>query len=141
MALVSAAMDDLWATGTADAKFALTTSGNSFSDLLANSEGELQFTLRNGTLNHVELPDAAKPFPVHLFAGTLKMRNANWKLSAGKLESHDGIYQLSGTASPGSGLNLLLTRGDEQSWNVTGTLLKPSVARASRTEARTVVKP
>jgi hypothetical protein len=141
MPLVSAAMDDVWATGTADAKFALTTSGNSFSDLPTNSEGELQFTLRNGTLNHVELPDAAKPFPVHLFAGTLKMRNATWKLSAGKLESRDGIYQLSGTASPGSGLNLLLTRGDEQSWNVTGTLLKPSVTRASHTEARTVVKP
>src|SRR4030081_3615792 len=135
------AMEDAWATGTADAKFALTTSGNSFSDLLTNSEGELQFTLRNGTLSHIELPDAAKPFPVHLFSGTLKMRNANWNLSAGKLESRDGIYQLSGTASPGSGLNLLLTRGNDQSWNVTGTLLKPIVASASRTEARTVVKP
>ena len=141
MSLVSAAMDDVWATGIADAKFALTTAGKTFSDLLTNSEGELQFTFRNGTLNHMELPDAAKPFPVHLFTGDVRIKNASWKLTAGKLESRDGIYQMSGTASPGSGLNLLLTRGDDQSWNVTGTLLKPSVARAGRTEARTLVKP
>ncbi len=141
MAQVSAAMNDAWATGTADGKFDLTTSGGNFSDLLAHAEGELQFTLRNGALAHLELPDAAKPFPVHLFAGNLKMKNGTWKLSAGKLESHDGIYQVSGTASPGSGLNLVLTRGDEQSWNITGTLLKPSVTHANRTEARTAIKP
>lgn len=141
MARVSAAMHDEWATGTADGKFTLTTSGNAFSELLAHSEGELQFALRNGTLNHVELPDAARPLPVHLLAGNLKLKNGTWKLTAGKLESHDGIYQMSGAASSASGLDILLTRGDEQSWNVTGTLVKPIVARASRTEARTVVKP
>lgn len=141
MAQLGAAMNDAWATGTAEGKFDLTTSGDNFADLLAHTGGELQFTLRNGTLAHVELPDATKPFPVHLFAGNLKMKNGTWKLSAGKLESHDGIYQVSGTASSGSGLNFLLTRGDEQAWNVTGTLLKPHVARANRTEARTVIKP
>jgi autotransporter translocation and assembly factor TamB len=141
MAQVGAAMNDAWATGTVDGKFSFTTSGDNFSDLLAHSDGEWQFTLRNGILTHVELPDAARPFPVHLFSGTLKVKAGTWKLSAGKLESHDGRYQVSGTASQSGGLNILMTRGDEQSWNVTGTLLKPIVARASRTEARTLVKP
>jgi len=144
MAHVSAVMNDSWATGTADGKFTLTTSGAKFSDLMAHAEGELQFALRNGSFAQIDLPDASKPFPVHLFAGNLKVKDGTWKLSAGKLESHDGIYQISGTASAGSGLNLLLTRGDEQSWNVRGTLLKPNVERANRTtrtEARTVVKP
>jgi hypothetical protein len=141
MALMSAAMNDVWATGTADGELDLTTSGVTFSDLLAHAEGELQFTMRNGTLPRIELPDAAKPFPVHLFAANVKIKNGTWKLSTGKLESHDGIYQVSGTASPVSGLNLILTRGDEQSWNITGTLLKPNMAHATRTEARTVIKP
>jgi hypothetical protein len=141
MAQMSAAMNDAWATGTADGEFDLTTSGVNFLDLLAHAEGALQFTVRNGTLPRLEFPDAAKPFPVHLFAANVKIKNGIWKLSTGKLESHDGIYQISGTASPGNGLNLILTRGDEQSWNITGTLLKPNVAHATRTEARTVVKP
>jgi hypothetical protein len=141
MAQMSAAMNDAWATGTADGEFDLTTSGVNFPDLLAHAEGELQFTMRNGTLARLELPDAAKPFPVHLFAANVKIKNGTWKLNTGKLESHDGIYQVSGAASPVSGLNLILTRSDEQSWNITGTLLKPNVAHATRTEARTVVKP
>jgi AsmA protein len=141
MALMSAAMNDVWATGIADSEFDLTTSGVNFSDTLAHAEGALQLTVRNGTLARLELPDAAKPFPVHLFAANVKIKNGTWKLNTGKLESHDGIYQVSGAASPVSGLNLILTRGDEQSWNITGTLLKPNVAHATRTEARTVVKP
>ena len=128
LALVGAAMKDAWATGIADGKFAITTFGDKFADLLTHSDGELQFTLRNGTLTQVELPDAAKPFPVHLFTGNLKVKNGTWNLNAGKLESHDGRYQVSGTATPGR-LNFVMTRGDEQSWNITGTLLKPSVAR------------
>jgi len=141
MAQMSTAMDDAWATGTADGEFDLKTSGVNFSDMLAHAEGALQFTVRNGTLPRLEFPDAAKPFPVHLFAANVKIKNGIWKLSTGKLESHDGIYQVSGVASTVSGLNLILTRGDEHSWNITGTLLKPNVAHATRTEARTVVKP
>ena len=122
-------MKDAWATGIADGKFDATTSGDNFADLLTHLDGELQFALRNGTLTNLELPDAAVPFPLHLFTGNLKINSGTWNLSAGKLESHDGRYQVSGTAAPGSGLNLLLKRGDAQSWNVTGTLLKPSVTR------------
>lgn len=129
LAQVSAAMKDAWATGIADGKFDATTSGDNFADLLTHLDGELQFALRNGTLTNLELPDAAVPFPLHLFTGNLKINSGTWNLSAGKLESHDGRYQVSGTAAPGSGLNLLLKRGDAQSWNVTGTLLKPSVTR------------
>jgi hypothetical protein len=139
LAEVNTAMNNAWATGTADAKFDLTGSGSNFADLLAHANGELQWTLRNGTLTRLDLPDAGKPFPVHLLAAILTVKNGVWKLITGKLESHDGIYRLSGTISPGSALNLVLTRGDEQSWNITGTLLKPQATHANRTEAR--IKP
>ena len=141
MAQVSTAMNDPWATGTADGKFNLTTFGATFADLLARSEGELQLTLRSGALAHVDIPDVARPFPVHLLTVNMKMKAGAWNLSAGKMESHDGRYQFSGTASSSKGLNILLTRGGDQSWNITGSLFKPKVAHAARTEARTVVKP
>jgi hypothetical protein len=64
-----------------------------------------------------------------------------WVLQAGKLDSRDGIYQVRGTASPGTGLDLVLTRGDDVAWNVTGTLANTHVSPAIRTEARTVLKP
>jgi len=48
------------------------------------------------------------------------------------LESHDGIYQVRGGVSPTSGFDFVLTRGDEKSWNLAGTLAKPHVV--SRTE-------
>jgi hypothetical protein len=73
---------------------------------------------------------------VHRFAGELRLTKGAWELSGGSLESHDGIYQVSGTASRLSGIDFVLTRGDEQSWTVTGTLAKPRVVPASRTEAK-----
>jgi len=140
LAQVGVAMNDPWVTGTADARFDLASTGATFADLLAHADGQLKFAMQNGSFSRLELPDAAKPFPVHLFAARLQVKNGTWNLNAGRIESHDGIYQISGTASP-TGLNMVLTRGDEQSWNVTGTLLKPRTARAGRTEARTVIKP
>jgi hypothetical protein len=64
LAEVSAATNDASATGTADTRFDLASSGNTFSDLLAHADGELQFTMRNGAFTHLELPEGAKPFPV-----------------------------------------------------------------------------
>jgi hypothetical protein len=48
----------------------------------------------------------------------------------------NGIYRVSGTASPDRGLEFILTRGDEQSWTLTGTLADPHVAPGSLSEAK-----
>jgi len=71
-----------------------------FAELMGHAEGDIQFTLRNGTLPHNRIARRREPFSVRAFAGSAKAKNGNWKLSAGKLESRDGIYQVSGTASP-----------------------------------------
>jgi hypothetical protein len=117
------------------------TAGNTFSDILAHAEGELSFSLRNGTLPHLEIPDASKPFSIHSLSGLLEIKNSEWKLSNGKIESHDGIFQVSGTVTPDKGLNMLLTRGEEQAWTITGSLVKPTTAVAARAQARTLAKP
>ena len=62
-------------------------------------------------------------------------------LHGGKLESRDGIYEVSGTASPAVGIDFVLTRGDDLAWSVTGTLANTRVSPAIRTEAKTALKP
>ena len=127
LAQVGSVMNDAWISGTADGKFDLDGSGESFRDLLAHADAKLQFTMRNGSLPHVEIPGSARPLPVHRFTGELRLKQGTWELSAGRLESRDGIYRVSGTASPASGFDFALTRGDDQSWKLTGTLAKPHV--------------
>jgi hypothetical protein len=133
---VGALMKDAWITGTADGQFELDGSGDSFRELMARSDAKLQFVMRNGSLPHIDLPGSAGPLPVHRFNGELRLKKGEWKLSPSRLESHDGIYQVSGTVSPDNGLDFILTRGDELSWTLTGTLADPRVAPTDRTEAR-----
>jgi hypothetical protein len=133
---VGALMKDAWITGTADGQFELDGSGDSFRELMARSDAKLQFVMRNGSLPHIDLPGSAGPLPVHRFSGELRLKKGEWDLSPGRLESHDGIYQVSGTVSPDTGIDFILTRGDELSWTLAGTLADPRVAPTDRTEAR-----
>ncbi len=136
LAQVGTLMNDDWIAGTADGEFELEGSGNAFRDLLTRSEGKLQFVVRNGSLPHIEIPGSSAPLPVHRFAGELHLKKGAWELSAGRLESHDGVYQVKGSASPASGFDFVLTRGDEKSWSLTGTLAKPHVTPVDRAEAK-----
>ncbi len=117
--------NDAWIAGTADGDFDLDGSGDSFRDLLARSDGKLRFVMRNGSLTHIAIPGSPAPLPVHRFAGKLHLKKGVWELSAARLESRDGIYLVSGTASASTGFDFVLTRGDKQSWSLTGTLAKP----------------
>lgn len=133
---VGVLMNDGWITGTADGTFVLEGSGNNFRELVARSDGKLQFVMRNGSLPHIEIPASLVPLPVHRFGGELSLKKGAWEVSRGRLESRDGLYQVSGTVSPDSGFNFILTRSDEQSWTLTGTLAEPHVAPGNRTEAK-----
>jgi hypothetical protein len=135
-ALTSTSPNDAWMTGTADGKFDLEGSADGFRDLLARSDGKLQFVMRNGSLPRVRIPGSPVPLAVHRFSGDLRLKEGAWDLSAGRLESRDGFYRVRGTASPASGFDFVLTRGDERSWSLTGTLAKPHVAPVDSTEAK-----
>ena len=132
---VGALMNDAWVSGTADGKFEIESSGVNFWDLLSRSNGNLQFTMRNGALPHLEAPGATGSLAVHRFTGELRLKNGEWELEQGKLESHDGFYAVSGTASAAGNVNFVLTRGDDLRWNMTGTLAKPHLAPVGHTEA------
>ena len=146
LAQLSMLMNDAWIAGNLDGTFEVETSGENFPELLANSAGNLRFAMHNGSLAHMQIPGAPGPMPVHRFVGTLQAKSGVWKLADGRLESRDGLYEVSGTAAP-KAIHFVLTRGDEQSWNVTGTLIKPAITptgeEISRTEAgaKTEIKP
>jgi len=136
LAQVGSLMNDEWITGTADGNFHLDGSGDSFHELLAHCDGKLQFVMRNGGLPHLEIPGSPVPLPVHRFAGELRLQNSAWELSAGRLEARNGIYHVTGIASPSRGFDFVLTRGDEQSWSLTGTLAEPHVAPVDRADTK-----
>jgi autotransporter translocation and assembly factor TamB len=122
---LGALMNDDWSSGTGDGHFEVASFGGSLREVLLNADGKLQFTMRNGAFTHLDIPGAPSPLPVYRFRGDLRVKEGQWQLSAGKLETRDGLYEVSGTSSPGSGLNFIFTRGDEQSWNITGTISNP----------------
>jgi AsmA protein len=136
LAQVGVLLNDARVSGTADVKFSGTGSGNSFADLLEHASGKFQFIMKNGRLMHIDATGGTRPFTVHRFTGDLQLEKGDWELSSGKLESRDGIYQVTGTASSGSHLKFLLTRSDEQSWSLTGTLAKPRLERISGTDTQ-----
>jgi hypothetical protein len=134
-------MNDAWIAGTADGSLALDGSGDSVRDLLAHSDGQLKFTMRNGSLPHITIPGSSGPLPVHWFAGELRLKKGAWELSSGRLESRNGIYRIGGTASPAGALDFTLTNGNGQSWTVGGTLAKPRVAPAGAGKAAAKIVP
>lgn len=139
LAQVSALMNDAWVKGRGDAKFEGTTSGITLGDLLTNASATLHFSMRDGNLPRIANAISSGPFSVHKLSGDLRLDKGTWELSAARLESHDGIYQVSGRASAKSGLNFTLLRNDDRSWTLFGTLAKPRLERTSRTQAQATV--
>jgi uncharacterized protein involved in outer membrane biogenesis len=131
---VSTLMNDVWITGTADGTFELDGSGDKFSEALERSNAKLHFLMRNGSLTHIEIPGTTAPLQIDRFIGDLRLNKGDWEFSAGKVESRDKIYEVKGTASSNGGLEFVLTRGNNQSWTITGTLAKPHVAAVDRDE-------
>ncbi len=138
LAQVSTLMSDAWINGNADGKFEMEGSGDNFRELMAHSQGKMQFVMRNGSLRHVQFPGSPGPLTVHRFSGELRLEQSAFEVVGGKLDSHDGVFQIGGTASADNGFNIVLTRRDQQSWTLTGTLAKPHLvnrAESNRTEA------
>ncbi len=132
--LMGTLMNDGWITGTADGNFELNGTGETLNDLLTRSDGKLQFAMRDGSLPHLQLPGTTGPMPVRRFTGELNLNQGTWALSAGNLESRGTVFHIKGNASAEKGVDFVLTRSDESSWNLTGTLSKLHATAANRTQ-------
>ena len=138
---VAEAMHDGWITGRASATYKFASSGSNASELLESATGTLEFDARKGQFPHIMLTAGNPPLHVRRFSGGLRLRNGLFQIEQGKLETPSGIYQVSGNASLGQKLDVVLARPGAQGFNVTGTLAAPRILSARTQETRAALKP
>jgi uncharacterized protein involved in outer membrane biogenesis len=114
-------------TGTLDVKYKLEMSGTDAPALAKSAAAETEFTWRGGALRIS--PDAKAPLRVLIGEGKASLDQEGWTISAGKWKTLSGIYQMSGTASRDSALDLEFTQENGAVWRVTGTMLKPQQSK------------
>lgn len=133
---------DGWITGTAHASYRLSSAGYSIGELIAASNGELQFEMSNGALPHIVLGSAgAQPLRVRRFKARLVLVDGQLEVQEGKLEAASGIYQVSGTASLGHNLNIRVLHDGSHGFGITGTVGAPRVVLLSGAETQAALKP
>jgi len=135
------AMNDGWVTGSAGATYRVTASGWNVREMLASANATVDVVAADGTLPHVALVAHAGPLFVRRFVGQLLLRNETFDIQQGKLETPNGIYQVSGTASLGRTLNVKLMRDPLHGFSITGTVAEPRVAETAAAETRAALKP
>jgi uncharacterized protein involved in outer membrane biogenesis len=134
-------MRDGWVTGTATASYQAKASGLSATDLFSSANATLQVEAHDGIFPHIELSEQAGPLHLRHLGATLVLHDRTFEIHEGKLETTNGTYQLSGTASLGQTLDLKLARSGATGFNITGTLTRPKVAASTIQETEAVLKP
>jgi hypothetical protein len=144
-----AATKDGWIAGTADGSYQITASGSTADEFWHSAIGGVHFDMRDGILPHISLGEDAEPLKVGRFAGSARLRDARLELEDGQLDSPEGLFRVSGTASLGRELDLKLERSpalDAASstpagYAITGTVTEPRVVPWSSPETRAQLKP
>jgi len=140
---IADAMKDGWIAGTADGSYEV--QGPCSPEFWKSAEGMLQFDMRDGSLPHVTLSEDAEPFKVVGFAGQARLQGGEIEMRDAKLESTDGKFLLSGTASLKGDLDLRLARIPSvpvaPGYTITGTVAEPRVNPLSGSETQARLKP
>jgi len=130
------AMNDGWIAGTANAAYQV--SGNCPADFWTSAEGTLTVEMQDGTFPHVLLGEDTGPLHVVSLNGRADLHAGDIEINNAKLDSSDGKYELSGTASLKRDVDLKLTRvasgTTATGYAITGTLAEPQVAPLTRSE-------
>jgi hypothetical protein len=140
---LATAMHDDWVTGRADATYNTTASGWSAAELFSSATAIIKLEARDGSMPHIVLNGFSRPLQLHHFEGNLVLRHKELDFDQAKLESPDGMYEVTGTASLGRALNLRLRRGTDGTggFNITGTLRAPVVSASRLPETQVALKP
>ena len=134
-------MHDGWITGIGTATYQAAADGLTAGELMSSASAALKFEASGGMLPHIVLSSGAAPLRMRYFIGRLLLRDAKFEIQEGKLDTPDGVYQVSGTASLGRVLNLNLMRAGARSFSITGPLTEPRVTEANTPETRAALKP
>jgi hypothetical protein len=122
------AVKDTGFSGVAKASYVV--QGPCPAEFWAQAEGTLQFDVRDAALPQVSIEQDSS-LRVEHWTGTAHLRNGKFEVKDAKLDSSDGTYQLSGTASLARELEFKLTpvpSGSRAGYSITGTLAQPEVS-------------
>ena len=124
------AMSDSWIAGTASANYEL--SGKCFGEFWPSAEGTLRVEMRNGLFPHVRIADEAGALRVTHLSGQADLKAAKVQIKDARLDSPEGKFILSGSASFERKLDFKLTPagagGSGTSYAITGNLATPQVS-------------
>jgi uncharacterized protein involved in outer membrane biogenesis len=110
-----------------------------------SAEGTLQFVMKDGALPHFALGEDAEPFEVTRFAGQARLHGREIEMKDAKLDSTNGTFEVSGTATLQGELDLKLAGAGgattPQGYAISGTLAEPRVLRMAGAETQARLKP
>lgn len=132
---ISRLMKDDWIAGTASVSYDI--HGSCAPDFWQSSEGTLQVNVADGDFPHLFLEDSAQTLKIRRFAAKARLLGGKIEVSDGTLDSSEGKYEVSGSATFKREIDFKMTRvqaGSGSSYTVTGTLSQPNVAATNGTE-------
>ncbi|HUO59755.1 MAG TPA: AsmA family protein [Candidatus Acidoferrales bacterium] len=113
-------------TGLLNGRWDVQMTGWNAQDLAKSAEGKAELSWSNGTLRTFAF-DGHAPMKVNNFSATFTLAKGKLSIESGKLQSGNGVYRVSGTATPGSDLDLQFLAPEGTSYRVNGNLQKPQV--------------
>ena len=116
-------------SGTLNLHYKLKMAGWDAASLARSAAAEAAFTWTGGALRIA--PDARSPLRVLTGEGKATLDKKGWNISDSEWKTPTGIYQLRGSVSRASALDLEFTQNDGDIWKVGGTLAKPEPAVAA----------
>lgn len=129
------AMHDSWISGTAGGMYKITKSGGDRVPFWQGVEGRVQFDMRDGLLERIQLGDEGA-LHVKSWNGHARLQAGKIEIENGNLVSPAGAFAVTGTASLGRELDLLFAQGSG-GYSITGTLAEPRIEmKAGETQAR-----
>jgi hypothetical protein len=137
---VGGVMHEDWITGTATLSYEAKTSGLDATDLLSSAEATLRIDAHDTVLPRITLTNGSVPLYLNHFQGRAILRDGQFEIQQGKLETPASIYQVSGTASLDRTLDIKLLRDPAHIFSITGTLGVPHVALTVLPETRAALK-
>ncbi len=127
--------NDGWIAGTANASYKV--KATCAADFWKSAEGTLRVSMKDGIFPHVLIGDDAQPLRVSRLDGQAELHAGSIEIKDAKLDSSQGQYQLSGTASLTREVDFKLKGAPDSptsGYTITGTLAEPRVSPLRGTE-------
>ena len=143
LATLADVVKDAGIAGTVAASYEM--KGTCPEEFWKSAEGTLQFVMKDGSLPHFALGENTEPFEVTRFAGQARLHSGEIEMKDAKLDSTNGTFEVSGTASLQGELDLKMAAAGgattAQGYAINGTLAEPRVVRVSTADTQARLKP